>query len=259
MLPAFLEKYPQTISVGQDRIGISSRSTLATYMGIMDDIRSVFAKETGQSPGLFSFNSTGACPYCKGKGVTKPDVAFADPVTITCEACQGTRYSDKARSYSYKGKNIVEILNLTINQAVEHFTRPKILKRVDTLKDVGLGYLTLGQTTSSLSGGEIQRLKLASHLKKEGQIYLLDEPSLGLHLRDNDKLLDLFEEFVKRGNSVLIIEHNLDFIGASDWIMELGQEGGKKGGHIIFEGRPEEMLAAETITAKWLKRSMAVK
>ena len=239
--------------VGQGSIGISNRSTLATYMGIMDDIRSIFSKETGQPAGLFSFNSLGACPICKGKGVITPDVAFADPVTIPCEACGGTRYSDEALSYRYQDKNIVEILDLTIDEAMNYFKMPKIIKRVNTLKDVGLGYLTLGQTTSSLSGGEIQRLKLASHLQKEGQIYLLDEPSLGLHTKDNGKLLDVFQNLVNRGNSVIIIEHNLDFIAASDWVIELGPGGGKQGGHIIFEGTPEEMLHAETLTAKWLK------
>ena len=253
MLEAFPEKYPETIMVSQNRIGISSRSTLATYMGIMDDIRAVFARETGQPAGLFSFNSLGACPVCKGKGVTTPDVAFADPITIRCEACEGTRYSDEARSYRYRGKNIVEILELTIDEAVDYFTKPKIVDKTSTLKDVGLGYLTLGQTTSTLSGGEIQRLKLASHLKKKGQIYLLDEPSLGLHMKDNEKLLDLFQEMVDKGNSVVIIEHNLDFIAKSDWVIELGPEGGKRGGHILFEGTPEEMLRADTLTSKWLK------
>lgn len=256
MLEAFPERYPETIRVSQAPIGISSRSTLATYMGIMDDIRAVFARETGQPAGLFSFNSIGACPACNGKGVTKPDVAFADPVTITCEACEGTRYSDEARSYQYRGKNIVEILNLTIEEALDYFERPKMIKKVKTLKDVGLGYLTLGQTTSSLSGGEVQRLKLASHLKKEGHIYLLDEPSLGLHAKDNAKLLELFQELVDKGNSVIVIEHNLDFIAASDWVIELGPEGGKRGGHIIFEGRPAEMVKESTLTAKWLRNQL---
>jgi excinuclease UvrABC ATPase subunit len=144
------------------------------------------------------------------------------------------------------------ILDLTIDEAMNCFSMPKIIKRVNMLKEVGLGYLTLGQTTSSLSGGEVQRLKLASHLQKEGQIYLLDEPSLGLHKKDNSKLLSLFQHLVNRGNSVIIIEHNLDFIAASDWVIELGPGGGKQGGHIIFEGTPEEMLHAETLTAKWL-------
>lgn len=252
MLEAFPETYRDTIMVGQGSIGISSRSTLATYMGIMDDIRSIFAKTTGQLAGLFSFNSLGACPVCKGKGFTTPDVAFADPVTVQCEACRGTRYSDAALSYRYQDKNIVEILALTIDEAMDYFTLPKIIKRVSTLQEVGLGYLTLGQRTSSLSGGEVQRLKLASHLQKEGQIYVLDEPSLGLHTKDNRKLLDVFQRLVNRGNSVVIIEHNLDFIAASDWVIELGPGGGKKGGHIIFEGTPEQMLTAETATAKWL-------
>src|SRR5690625_3199139 len=253
MLDAFAEKYPETIMAGQNRIGISSRSTLATYMGIMDDIRSIFSKETGEPAGLFTFNSLGACPVCEGKGVTTPDVAFADPISISCETCGGTRYSDEALSFRYKDKNIVEVLNLTIVEALTFFKRPKIINRVNTLKDVGLEYLTLGQTTSSLSGGEVQRLKLASQLKKEGQIYLLDEPSLGLHAKDNGKLLEVFQNLVNKGNSVIIIEHNLDFIAACDWVIELGPGGGKRGGYVMFEGTPEELLNTETVTAKWLK------
>ncbi|MGG0644893.1 ATP-binding cassette domain-containing protein [Sporosarcina gallistercoris] len=255
MFEAFLEQYPETIAVGQGSIGTSSRSTLATYMGIMDDIRKIFSKVTGQPAGLFSFNSLGACPVCDGKGVTTPDVAFADPVTVTCESCGGTRYSEEALSYCYEGKNIIEILELTIDEANHYFEMPKIRKKVDTLKDVGLEYLTLGQTTSSLSGGEVQRLKLASHLKNEGQIYLLDEPSLGLHTKDNDKLLNVFQNLVDKGNSVIIIEHNLDFVAASDWIIEMGPEGGKKGGHVLFEGTPEDMMRADTLTAKWMKNA----
>ncbi len=253
MFSAFTENYPDTIAVGQGSIGTSSRSTLATYMGIMSDIRSIMAKQTGQPAGLFSFNSLGACPVCEGKGVTTPNVAFADPVTVTCEACSGTRYSDEALSHQYKGKNIVEILELTIDETNEYLEMPKIVKKVDTLKDVGLGYLTLGQTTGSLSGGEVQRLKLASHLKKEGQIYLLDEPSLGLHTRDNDHLLDVFQGLVDKGNSVIIIEHNLNLIAASDWVIEMGPSGGKEGGEVLFEGTPKDMLEADTLTAKWLK------
>lgn len=253
LFEAFSTKYPDLIKVSQGRIGISSRSTLATYMGIMDDIRQILAKETGQPAGLFSFNSLGACPVCNGKGVTTPDVAFADPVTVVCESCDGLRYSDEALSYMYQGKNIAEILELTVDESKEYFVMPKIVKRMDMLDEVGLSYLTLGQTTSSLSGGEIQRLKLASHLQNEGQIYLLDEPSLGLHMSDNNKLLELFQKLVNKGNSVMIIEHNLDFIAASDWIIELGPGGGKRGGIILFEGTPQEMLSADTLTAKWLK------
>jgi excinuclease UvrABC ATPase subunit len=174
-------------------------------------------------------------------------------VTISCEGCGGTRYSDEARSFRYQDKNIVEILDLTIDEAMNYFNMPKIIKRVNMLKEVGIGYLTLGQSTSSLSGGEVQRLKLASHLQKEGQIYLLDEPSLGLHKKDNSKLLGLFQNLVSRGNSVIIIEHNLDFIAVSDWVIELGPGGGKQGGQITFEGTPEEVIHAETLTAKWVK------
>lgn len=253
ILEAFPDIFPDAIMVGQGRIGISSRSTLATYMGIMDDIRSTLSKETGQPAGLFSFNSLGACPICKGKGMIKPEVAFADPVTILCEACGGSRYSDEALSYRYQDKNIVEILDLTVEEAMDYFNNPKMIGSVHTLREVGLGYLTLGQTTSSLSGGEVQRLKLASHLQKEGQIYLIDEPSLGLHTKDSGKLLKLFQHLVNRGNSVIIIEHNLDFIAASDWVIELGPGGGKQGGHVIFEGTPEDMVHADTLTAKSLK------
>lgn len=253
MLEAFAAHYPEAIIVGQGSIGTSSRSTLATYMGIMDDIRVILARSTGQQPGLFSFNSLGACSFCEGKGVMMPDVAFADPVTTTCEACDGKRYSDEALSYRYNDKNIVEILQLTIDEALCYFDTPRILKRLTTLKDVGLGYMTLGQTTSSLSGGEVQRLKLASHLQKEGQIYILDEPSLGLHRKDNAMLLGVFQRLVERGNSVVIIEHNLDFIAASDWVIELGPGGGMQGGHIVFEGPPQKLLEADTSTAKWLR------
>src|SRR5699024_4441638 len=154
-------------------------------------IRSIFAKATGQPAGLFSFNSLGACPVCKGKGIITPDVAFADPVTTTCEACNGTRYSSEALSFHYKGKNIVDIRQITNKETYEYIDQSTIVKKIATEQDVGIAYITLGQTTSSLSGGEIQRLKLASHLQKSGQVYVLDEPSLGLHTTDSEKLLTL--------------------------------------------------------------------
>lgn len=256
LIDEFTDKYPESIRVSQKRIGISSRSNLATYMGIMDDIRATFAKETGQNIGLFSFNSKGACPVCSGRGELKPDLAFADPLTVKCEACDGTRYSEEARSYFYRDKNIVDVLNLTVKDSINYFKKDIILKKIDTLSNVGLDYLTLGQSTSSLSGGEIQRLKLASELKKEGNIYILDEPSLGLHLKDNEKLLRLFQQLVNNQNSVLIIEHNLDFIGASDWVIELGPEGGKRGGHLLFEGYPNDLIKEDTLTAKWLRKEI---
>ena len=256
ILEEFLQRYPEAIWVSQDPIGISSRSTLATYMGIMDEIREIFARETSQQAGLFSFNSIGACPACKGKGIMKPDVAFADPITVTCETCQGTRYSKEALSYTFRGFTIHDVLQLTIMEVVALFDSNKISQQADTLKKVGLDYLTLGQTTSTLSGGELQRLKLASHLQEQGNIYLLDEPSLGLHQKDNEKLLHLFEQLVEGGNSVIIIEHHLQFLASSDWIVELGPKGGSEGGYLLFEGSPKEMLKADTPTASALRRNI---
>src|SRR5699024_4334463 len=156
---------------------------------------------TGDLAGLCSFNCSGGCPVCDGKGVTNPDVAFADPSSVTGEACGGTRHSECARSCRPHGKNIIETLALHADGATRFFQKDKMIKRLDTIQEVGVDYLTLGQTTSSLSGGEVQRLKLASHLKKEGEIYLLDEPSLGLHAHDNDKLIEVFQKLVQQGNT----------------------------------------------------------
>ncbi len=256
MIDEFTARYPEAIVVNQKGIGISTRSTLATYMGIMDDIRTTFAKETGEPAGLFSFNSLGACPVCGGKGYLQPDMAFADPVTIICESCGGTRYSPEALSHTYQGKNIVDILDLTAEESLSYFTQERILKRVQALNDVGLSYLTLGQSTSSLSGGELQRLKLASELQHQGEIYILDEPSRGLHPEDSQHLLNLFNRLVDQGNTVLLIEHNLEFLANSDWVIELGPEGGKNGGQIVYEGTPPRMLEADTVTAHWLRKSV---
>lgn len=259
MIDEFTARYPEAIVVNQKGIGISTRSTLATYMGIMDDIRTTFAKETGEPAGLFSFNSLGACPVCGGKGYLQPDMAFADPVTIICESCGGTRYSPEALSHTYQEKNIVDILDLTAEESLSYFTQERILKRVQALNDVGLSYLTLGQSTSSLSGGELQRLKLASELQHQGEIYILDEPSRGLHPEDSQHLLKLFNRLVDQGNTVLLIEHNLEFLANSDWVIELGPEGGKNGGQIVYEGTPPHMLEADTVTAHWLRKSVGDK
>src|SRR5699024_1197500 len=254
LLEEFLANYPEAIWVSQDQIGISSRSNLATYMGIMDDIRQIFARETGQAPGLFSFNSLGACPVCKGKGVMQPDLAFADPITVKCEGCQASRYSKEALSYTYRGLTIADVLSLTIAEIGSVFDSGKIRHRVETLREVGLDYVTLGQTTTTLSGGELQRLKLASHLQDQGNIYLLDEPSLGLHQKDNEKLLALLEKLVEAGNSVIIIEHHLDFLASSDWVIELGPKAGTGGGYVLFEGPPKRMLRVDTPTGKALQK-----
>ncbi len=255
ILDELAPNYPDdTIIINQKAIGASSRSTLATYMGMMDAIRQAFAKANDQDPGLFSFNSTGACPVCKGKGELKPDVAFGDPVTIPCEACGGSRYSDEALSFSYKGKTITEILDLSVKDARHYFDNQKIQHQLRTLEDVGLAYLKLGQSTDTFSGGELQRLKLASQLQYQGKTYILDEPSVGLHPVDVDHILNLLNHLVDQGNTVITIEHNLAFLTQADWVIELGPQAGREGGKLIFQGHPKDLLEQSTPTGKFLKQ-----
>lgn len=225
----------------------------------MDEIRKEFALATNTSEGLFSFNSQGACPNCKGKGVIVTELAYMDPIITTCEVCNGTRYSNETLSYQYKGKNIIEVLSMTIKEALDFFDNKKILDPLKALEEVGLSYLTLGQPTSTLSGGERQRLKLAFNLKKKGSIYLLDEPTTGLHQKDIDKIILLFNKLVDKGNTVIIIEHNLEVIKQADYIIDIGPDGGKNGGQVVFTGTPIQMLSSNTITAKCLKASVSNK
>jgi excinuclease UvrABC ATPase subunit len=253
----FLKKYPNVISINQKPIGISIRSNPATYTGIMDEIRKEFAKENNVSASLFSFNSKGGCETCKGKGHIVYDMAFADSVKVICEDCNGHRYNKKALSYKYKGKNIEEVLELTIEDSISFFDKEKIKKPVQCLIDVGLGYLTLGQSTNTMSGGEIQRIKLASELHKEGQIFLLDEPSTGLHVKDIKNLLALLKKIVSQENTVIIIEHRLEMIGQADYIIDLGPNGGSEGGEVIFTGTPKELIECkESKTGAFLKMAI---
>ncbi len=255
----FVERYPDCIVIDQKPIGTSARSTPATYTGVMDDIRKLFAKENGVSVQWFSFNSKGACPVCKGKGEILPDVAFADPVAILCEECMGKRYNPTALSYPYQGKNIEEVMSLTIHQALEFFPQPKIHERLQCMLDVGLGYMTLGQPTSTLSGGEVQRLKLASELHKQGNVYVLDEPTTGLHNRDVARLLQLLRRIVTAGNTVIVVEHRQELLAQADWIIDLGPEGGRKGGKVMFTGTPEQLLAcADSLTGQYLRKNSMV-
>lgn len=255
----FVERYPDCIVIDQKPIGTSARSTPATYTGVMDDIRKLFAKENGVSAQWFSFNSKGACPVCKGKGEILPDVAFADPVAILCEECMGKRYNPTALSYPYQGKNIEEVMSLTIHQALEFFPQPKIHERLQCMLDVGLGYMTLGQPTSTLSGGEVQRLKLASELHKQGNVYVLDEPTTGLHNRDVARLLQLLRRIVAAGNTVIVVEHRQELLAQADWIIDLGPEGGRKGGEVMFTGTPEQLLAcADSLTGQYLRKNSMV-
>ena len=250
----FVEHYHEAIVIDQKPIGTSIRSTPATYTGVMNEIRKLFAKVNRVDVGWFSFNSRGGCSVCKGTGQISYDMAFAEPVVVKCEECGGHRYNPIALGYKFKGKNIEEVMDLTIEQAIKFFDDAKIRKLLQSMIDVGLGYITLGQPTSTLSGGEIQRIKLASELHKEGKIYVLDEPTNGLHSKDVEKLSRLLRKLVKNRNTVVIVEHRLEMIAQADWVIDMGPEGGSSGGEILFCGTPEQLLSCSTSkTGKFLK------
>lgn len=270
----FAKEYEgQVVIVNQSPITASSRSMPATYLGFFDEIRKLFAGENQVDAGIFSFNSKGACPVCQGKGVIVTELVFMDPVITECEACSGSRYSEEALSYQYLGKNITKVLELTVDEAIEFFStaqsslnaqnrkpafdkhESKIIKILRAMKEVGLSYMTLGQPLSTLSGGELQRIKLAKYLDKKGNIYILDEPTTGLHVSDVDKLMGLFNKMVDKGNTIIIIEHNVNVMRQADWIIDVGPEGGKNGGRIVFEGTPMKMCQeGQTITANYINK-----
>ncbi len=251
----FAATHPEVLIIDQSAIGTTSRSCPATYLGIMDDIRKLFAKENGVDASLFSFNSKGACPACEGRGVMTMDMAFMDPVTTTCEHCEGLRYKEEIRQYRLRGQSIVDVLAMTAEQAVPFFTEKKIHHKLETLVDVGLGYITLGQVVSSMSGGELQRLKLATELHQTGSIFVMDEPTTGLHMADIEFLMKLLNRIVDSGNTLVVIEHNLDVIKQCDWIIDMGPGGGKHGGNVIFEGTPKQLLKHPTsLTAACLRK-----
>ena len=246
----------QVVLVDQSPITATGRSTPATFLGFFDDVRKLMAAENGVDAALFSFNSKGACPVCKGKGVIVTELVFMDPVTTVCEACGGKRYSEEALSYRYHGKNIDEILEMSAEEALEFFAdNRKISKVLKAMVEVGLPYLSLGQPLATLSGGERQRIKLAKHLDKKGNIYVLDEPTTGLHASDVKNIMKLLESLVDRGNTVIVIEHNTDVMKQADYIIDVGPDGGTLGGEIVFTGTPKEMIEkGETITARYLKK-----
>ena len=240
----FLRAYPDAIVVDQSAVGLNSRSNPATYTGVMDDIRRLFAKQNGVSSALFSFNSKGACPDCQGQGYLYTELAFLESVRTLCEECHGKRFNADVLVYKYKGYDISEVLNMTVREALELFDdQPGPKGKLLMLRDVHLDYLTLGQPMGSLSGGECQRVKLAAELHKKARIYVLDEPTTGLHMADTDKLLKLIRNLAEQGNSVIVIEHNPDVIRSADWVVDLGPEGGGKGGEIQFCGTPADMAA----------------
>ncbi len=256
----FVEQHPEAVVVDQSSIGISGRSTPATYLGIMDRVRTLFARHTGTEPGLFSFNSRGACESCQGRGIIYSDLAFMDPVTTTCEACAGRRFKDEVLGLRVGGRSVVDVLDMTAEQALAFFADfpdAAVRRRLDALRDVGLTYLTLGQPLSTLSGGERQRIKLATQLHRTGAVYVLDEPTTGLHMADVDGLLALLDRLVDAGNTVLVVEHNPEVVKHADRVIDLGPDGGKHGGQVVFEGTPRELLDADgSFTAEHLRRSL---
>jgi excinuclease UvrABC ATPase subunit len=221
----------------------------------MDDLRKAFATANRVDAGLFSFNSKGACETCKGSGVIYTDLAFLDGVKLPCEACEGRRFKEEVLGYTLDGRSIADVLELTVAHALEVFGQREIRRRLQAMSDVGLDYLTLGQPLSTLSGGECQRIKLASELHRKGNLYVLDEPTTGLHLSDTSHLLELLDRLVDAGNTVLVIEHDLDVIRHADWIIDLGPEGGSRGGEIVFTGTPSAILDAPgSLTGRYLRR-----
>ncbi|TDE73935.1 excinuclease ABC subunit UvrA [Streptococcus vicugnae] len=259
-----IENIERLIDIDQSPIGRTPRSNPATYTGVFDDIRDLFAKTNeakirGYKKGRFSFNVKGGrCEACSGDGIIKIEMHFLPDVYVPCEVCHGTRYNSETLEVHYKDKNIAEILDMTVNDAVEFFAPiPKIARKLQTIKDVGLGYVTLGQPATTLSGGEAQRMKLASELHKRStgkSLYILDEPTTGLHTDDIARLLKVLQRFVDDGNTVLVIEHNLDVIKTADHIIDLGPEGGVGGGQIVATGTPEEVAKVkESYTGQYLK------
>lgn len=249
----FAKEFTDAIVIDQSAVSANLRSNPATYTGIMDEIRKLFAEENKVSAGLFSYNSEGACEACKGRGFIETDLSFMDSVETICEECGGKRFKHEVLEYKYNGQTIVNVLDMTIAEAVEFFWQKEIKNKLKHIVDVGLHYMTLGQPLDTLSGGECQRLKLAKELSKKGNIYIMDEPTTGLHMSDITSILAIIDRLVEKGNTVIVIEHNLDVIRNADWIIDVGIEGGSKGGQILFEGTPGELKnCKESITGKYL-------
>ena len=255
------------IEINQSAIGRTPRSNPATYTGVFGDIRSLFAslpesKVRGYKIGRFSFNVIGGrCEGCRGGGMKTIEMNFLPDVLVHCEDCNSRRYNKETLEVKYKGKSISDILDLTINQAVDFFEHiPSINRKISTIKDVGLGYITLGQSATTLSGGEAQRIKLAAELSKRSTgntFYILDEPTTGLHFDDVKVFLNVIYSIVDKGNSVLIIEHNMDVIKVADHIIDLGPEGGDGGGEIVCQGTPEQIIkSSKGYTSSFLKKEL---
>jgi excinuclease UvrABC ATPase subunit len=250
---------PSVTVIDQSAIRGSRRSNPATYTGILDSIRTAFAKANNVKPALFSANSEGACPACNGLGTIYTDLGFMATVASLCEVCEGRRFTDDVLQYKLRGKNIVEVLAMPVDEARDFFTEKPVKQMLDRLADVGLGYVSLGQQLDTLSGGERQRLKLAIEMSTDTQVYVLDEPTTGLHMQDVDTLIGLMERLVESGRTVVVIEHNLDVVARADWVIDMGPGAGHDGGRVIFEGPPAELVkATNSLTGQHLARREAV-
>jgi len=265
-----LDQIDDLILVDQSPIGKSVRSNPATYVKAFSDIRDLFAltrdaKRMGFKPRHFSFNTEGGrCETCQGAGVQVLDMQFLEDVIITCEACEGKRFRPEILKVRYRDKNISEVLNMTVDEALAFFKeRPRIVEKLQVLKDVGLGYLVLGQPTNTLSGGESQRLKLGQHIsqsQKGRNLFIFDEPTTGLHMADVELLLTTFQKLLAQGHSLVVIEHNLDLIRYADYIIDLGPEGGGEGGRIIAQGDLETIMASkQSYTGQFLRQRMGTR
>ena len=261
------EYLDKVIMIDQSPIGRTPRSNPATYTGVFNDIRDLFsqtneAKAKGYGPGRFSFNIKGGrCEACEGDGIIKIEMHFLPDVFVPCEVCKGHRYNRETLEVRYKGKNIFEVLDMTVSEGVEFFANiPKIYNKLKTLEEVGLGYIKIGQSSTTLSGGEAQRIKLAAELAKRSTgktIYILDEPTTGLHTADVRKLIEILQKLTDGGNTVLVIEHNLDVIKTADYLIDMGPEGGSGGGTVIASGTPEEVAANPvSYTGAYLKKRL---
>ena len=265
-----IDRLDKVIDIDQSPIGRTPRSNPATYTGVFDQIRDLFAatadaKAKGYKKGRFSFNVKGGrCEACSGDGIIKIEMHFLPDVYVPCEVCKGKRYNRETLEVKYKGKSIYDVLNMTVEEALTFFENvPSIRRKIETLYDVGLSYIRLGQPSTTLSGGEAQRIKLATELSKRSTgktIYILDEPTTGLHFADVHKLIEILRRLSEGGNTVVVIEHNLDVIKTADYIIDIGPEGGDRGGTVIARGTPEEVAASPvSYTGKYVKKYLEQK
>ena len=256
LLDVLIERIPKAIIVDQSAVGTTVRGNAATYTKVFDDIRELFSQKTGFDASSFSFNSSGSCPNCNGLGYTVTDMHFMGDIRTPCDKCGGRRYTDSVLKQKVKGVNIADVLDMTVSEAIEFFSdQPAIRKKLNMLQEVGLEYITLGQPLSTLSGGELQRLKLAGKITNKGNIYIFDEPTHGLHFKDTERLIAMMNRIVNYGNTLIVVEHNMEVVLQSDWIIDMGPFGGKNGGQIVYQGVPKDIVSCKNSqTGQYLDR-----